>query len=82
MLVKGILHPGDARRVFGLGLDGIVVSNHGRTPAGRQCGCPGRGDGSTVIENLVAELDVIMALTGVERVADIGRDHVLDVAEH
>jgi len=38
LLVKGILHPEDAKRVIKLGADGIVVSNHGgrqldRTPA-------------------------------------------------
>ncbi len=29
LLVKGILHPDDARRAAALGLDGVVVSNHG-----------------------------------------------------
>lgn len=29
VLLKGILHPDDARRAADLGLDGIVVSNHG-----------------------------------------------------
>ena len=29
LLVKGILHPDDARRAVDLGIDGIVVSNHG-----------------------------------------------------
>ncbi|WP_188861596.1 alpha-hydroxy acid oxidase [Marinobacterium nitratireducens] len=29
ILVKGILHPADARRVVDMGLDGVVVSNHG-----------------------------------------------------
>lgn len=29
ILVKGILHPEDARRAVSLGLDGIIVSNHG-----------------------------------------------------
>lgn len=29
LLVKGILHPDDARRAVELGIDGIVVSNHG-----------------------------------------------------
>nr|WP_235022529.1 alpha-hydroxy acid oxidase [Amycolatopsis alkalitolerans] len=38
LLVKGILRPGDAKRVIGLGADGVVVSNHGgrqldRTPS-------------------------------------------------
>jgi L-lactate dehydrogenase (cytochrome) len=29
LLVKGILHPGDAERALAIGCDGIVVSNHG-----------------------------------------------------
>ncbi|WP_022927271.1 alpha-hydroxy-acid oxidizing protein [Patulibacter americanus] len=29
LIVKGILHPDDARRAIDLGIDGIVVSNHG-----------------------------------------------------
>jgi isopentenyl diphosphate isomerase/L-lactate dehydrogenase-like FMN-dependent dehydrogenase len=46
VLAKGILHPDDARRVFGLGLDGIVVSNHG----GRQ------------VDSAVAALDALVAV--------------------
>jgi isopentenyl diphosphate isomerase/L-lactate dehydrogenase-like FMN-dependent dehydrogenase len=34
-----------------------------------------------VIDNLVAELDLIMGLTGVARVADIGRDQLLRARE-
>lgn len=29
LLVKGILHPGDARRALEIGCDGLIVSNHG-----------------------------------------------------
>lgn len=29
LLVKGVLHPDDARRAVALGLDGLIVSNHG-----------------------------------------------------
>ena len=29
ILVKGVLHPDDARRAVDLGIDGVVVSNHG-----------------------------------------------------
>lgn len=34
LIVKGVLHPDDARRIAAMGADGIVVSNHG----GRQLG--------------------------------------------
>ena len=29
LLVKGVLHPDDASRTIGLGMDGAIVSNHG-----------------------------------------------------
>jgi isopentenyl diphosphate isomerase/L-lactate dehydrogenase-like FMN-dependent dehydrogenase len=29
LIVKGILHPDDARRAIDLGIDGVIVSNHG-----------------------------------------------------
>ncbi len=35
MVIKGILDPEDARDAVRFGADGIVVSNHGGTPAGR-----------------------------------------------
>jgi len=46
VLLKGVLHPDDARRAAELGLDGIVVSNHG----GRQ------------IDGAVASLDALEAI--------------------
>jgi L-lactate dehydrogenase (cytochrome) len=46
LLVKGVLHPEDAEKAIALGLDGIVVSNHG----GRQ------------IEALPAPVDVLPAI--------------------
>jgi lactate 2-monooxygenase len=35
LIIKGVLRPDDARRAVEVGLDGIVVSNHGR----RRSGC-------------------------------------------
>jgi len=50
ILVKGVLHPDDARKAVELGLDGIIVSNHG----GRQI------DGSaTPLGQLPAVLDEV-----------------------
>ncbi len=50
ILLKGILHPDDARKAIDCGMDGIVVSNHG----GRQV------DGSiSTIEALPAIADVV-----------------------
>ena len=46
VVLKGILHPDDARRAFDLGVDGIVVSNHG----GRQ------------VDNSIASLDALVTI--------------------
>ena len=32
LVLKGILHPDDARRAVELGVDGVVVSTHGGNP--------------------------------------------------
>lgn len=68
LVVKGLMHPGDARRAVALGADGIIVSNHG----GRQF------DRSVVAPVLVPRLrevlgpDVpIMLDGGIRRGADI-----------
>jgi L-lactate dehydrogenase (cytochrome) len=47
LVVKGILHPADAEKCVALGVDGIVVSNHG----GRQ------------VEALPAPIDVLAAIS-------------------
>lgn len=46
VLLKGVLHPDDARKAVGLGLDGLIVSNHG----GRQ------------IDGAIAALDALPAI--------------------
>ncbi len=46
VVLKGILHPDDARRAFDLGVDAVVVSNHG----GRQ------------VDSSVASLDALVAV--------------------
>ncbi|MCW2784827.1 MAG: putative FMN-dependent dehydrogenase [Marmoricola sp.] len=46
VVLKGILHPDDARRAFDSGVDGIVVSNHG----GRQ------------VDNAIASLDALVPI--------------------
>src|SRR5499426_2964341 len=48
LVVKGILHPADAETCVALGVDGLVVSNHG----GRQ------------VEALPAPIDVLAAIAG------------------
>lgn len=133
VLLKGVLHPDDARRAFDLGLDGVIVSNHGgrqvdnaiaaldalalvreavgpdpvvlfdsgiRSGAdlfvalalGADACLLGRphvyglalagAEGVTeVIENLVAELDLIMGLVGIGDVSEISRDHLVPARE-
>lgn len=48
ILLKGILHPDDARRALDLGADGIIVSNHG----GRQ------------VDGAIASLDALVDIRG------------------
>ena len=46
LLLKGVLHPADARRAVALGIDGLIVSNHG----GRQ------------VDGAIATLDALPAV--------------------
>lgn len=125
VLLKGILHPDDARQALDLGVDGIIVSNHGgrqvdgsigsldalidiREAVGEDptlildsgirsgtdvykaialganavtLGRPhiyglaidGRQGVADVVRNVIAELDLTMALTGVDSLAAIDR---------
>ncbi|RBL86730.1 alpha-hydroxy-acid oxidizing protein [Streptomyces cavourensis] len=67
MVIKGVLHPDDARRARALGMDGVIVSNHG----GRQL------DGSmTPLQALPQVLDAaggmdVMLDSGVRRGSDV-----------
>ena len=131
LLLKGILHPDDARRALDAGVDGLVVSNHGgrqvdgaiatldalpavveavggrvpvlldsgvRTGAdvfkalalGAAAVCIGRpyvyglavaGEAgvAAVIENLLADFDLTLALAGCRTVREIGREMVTRV---
>jgi len=46
LLLKGVLHPGDAHRAVAMGIDGLIVSNHG----GRQ------------VDGAASALDVLPAI--------------------
>ena len=126
ILVKGLLHPDDARRAVDIGVDGIVVSNHGgrqvdsvigaadaladitaviggRIPvifdSGIRSGADivkalalgadavtvglphiyglalaGRQGVAEVLQNLIAELGLLLALTGVRAVDELNPD--------
>ena len=129
VVLKGILHPDDARRAFDLGVDAIVVSNHGGRQvdgaiasldaligvrkalgpeptvlldSGIRTGADvftalalgadavmlarpymyglaiaGQRGVEEVVTNVIAELDLTMALTGTATVADITRDYLV-----
>jgi (S)-mandelate dehydrogenase len=68
LVVKGILHPDDARRAADIGVDGIIVSNHG----GRQLDrAPASLEALPAISKAVGDRVTIMLDSGVRRGADI-----------
>jgi isopentenyl diphosphate isomerase/L-lactate dehydrogenase-like FMN-dependent dehydrogenase len=68
LLVKGILHPDDARRAVELGVDGIVVSNHG----GRQVdGSVGALDQLPAVVAAVPETVPVLVDSGVRTGSDV-----------
>jgi L-lactate dehydrogenase (cytochrome)/(S)-mandelate dehydrogenase len=67
-VVKGIMSPQDALRCAEIGVDGIIVSNHG----GRQLDqAPGSLDVLPAIDRAVGDKLAIMLDSGVRRGADI-----------
>ncbi len=68
LVVKGIMHPGDAIRAADAGVDGVIVSNHG----GRQLDqAPASLDVLPAINAAVGERLTVMLDSGVRRGADI-----------
>jgi L-lactate dehydrogenase (cytochrome)/(S)-mandelate dehydrogenase len=68
LVVKGILHPADALRAAEIGVDGIIVSNHG----GRQLDqAPASLDALPAIKAAVGDKLTLMLDSGVRRGADI-----------
>ncbi|KAK7740842.1 hypothetical protein SLS62_010986 [Diatrype stigma] len=66
--IKGIQHPGDARRAVELGVDGIVVSNH----AGRQVdGAVASLDALERIVEAVGDKTYVMFDSGIRGAADV-----------
>jgi (S)-mandelate dehydrogenase len=67
LVVKGLLHPDDARQAAALGVDGLVVSNHG----GRQLdAAPAPLDMLPAIRDAVGDDVVLMLDSGVRRGSD------------
>lgn len=68
IILKGILHPDDARKAIDHGADGIIVSNHG----GRQMdGAIGALDTLDTIANAVGNKTTILFDSGIRRGADV-----------
>ncbi|WP_213881620.1 alpha-hydroxy acid oxidase [Pseudomonas sp. dw_358] len=70
LILKGVLHPGDAERAVALGVDGIVVTNHG----GRQLdGSPSAIAALPAISAVAKGKVQILLDSGVRRGSDIVR---------
>ena len=70
LVVKGILHPADAEKAVSLGVDGIVVSNHG----GRQVeALPAAIDALPAVVAAVGERATVMLDSGVRSGVDVVR---------
>ena len=70
LVVKGILHPADAERCVSLGVDGIIVSNHG----GRQVeGLPAAADVLPAIARAVGGWTTVMVDSGIRSGLDVVR---------
>ena len=68
LVVKGILHPQDAKRAMEAGVDGIIVSNHG----GRQADCtPSPLDMIRPIRAAVGDDLTLMLDSGIRRGTDV-----------
>jgi L-lactate dehydrogenase (cytochrome)/(S)-mandelate dehydrogenase len=77
LLLKGVLHPEEARRAVAMGIDGIVVSNHG----GRQLdGAPASIDALPPVVAAVAGRIPVLVDGGVRRGVDIARALALGAA--
>jgi L-lactate dehydrogenase (cytochrome)/(S)-mandelate dehydrogenase len=86
LLLKGILHPDEARRALALGVDGLIVSNHGgRQLDGAICSIEALPGVVKAVEGRVPVLidggirrgaDVVKALALGARACLIGRPHL------
>ncbi len=68
LIVKGIMHPGDAERAAELGCDGVIVSNHGARQLDQ---APASLDVLPAVKAAVGDRMTVMLDSGVRRGADI-----------
>jgi (S)-mandelate dehydrogenase len=77
LVVKGILHPQDAEKAVSLGVDGLVVSNHG----GRQIDAlPAAVDALPAIAAQIGSRATVLMDSGVRSGVDVGRALALGAA--
>jgi (S)-mandelate dehydrogenase len=74
LIVKGILHPQDAEKAVALGVDGLVVSNHG----GRQIDAlPGPIDALPAVVKQVGKRATVLYDSGIRSGTDVVRAYAL-----
>ena len=77
LILKGVLHPAEARAALERGIDGLIVSNHG----GRQLdGAPASLDALPAVVEAVAGRIPVLLDGGVRRGSDIGKALALGAA--
>jgi FMN-dependent dehydrogenase len=77
LVVKGILHPQDAEKAVSLGVDGLVVSNHG----GRQIeALPAAIDALPAIAAQIGSRATVLMGSGIRSGVDVGRALALGAA--
>jgi len=77
LVVKGILHPEDAEKAASLGVNGIVVSNHG----GRQIeALPAAIDALPAVAAQVGDRATVLMDSGIRSGLDVGRALALGAA--
>jgi L-lactate dehydrogenase (cytochrome) len=70
LVVKGVLHPQDAEKAVSLGVDGLIVSNHG----GRQIeALPASIDALPAIVSQVGKRATVMMDSGIRSGSDVAR---------
>ena len=68
MVLKGVMHPEDAQRAASMGIDGLMISNHGA----RQLDCaPSPLEVLPVIRDLVGDKMTLMLDSGIRRGSDV-----------
>lgn len=68
LIIKGIMHPADAMRAASLGVDGVMVSNHGARQLDR---APSPIEVLPAISDAVGDKMTVMLDSGIRRASDI-----------